>query len=128
MAFKRVIDFSSDFVSFAGCAFGGVATAGKDTNIDYTLSEDILLVGIEPVLDGNQAWDDFVKLQVVYGDAVVNEFGHKWFFSNGSLQNPVILSIPANIPVGLTIRVVYHSSGDADVKCKFNLHLYRQIV
>lgn len=110
---------------FKGVDF--TATAGQVSNLDYTLSEERWIDGVDLIQNG-AAIGDYVKFQVVhpvYG--VLDEFGDSWFIdpSKGE-QNPVILSYPAKIPAGLKIRVAYHSGGQADVWLAVNLRLHKK--
>jgi hypothetical protein len=110
---------------FKGVA--GTMNYGTTTNLDYTLSEERYIDGVE-ILQNNAAVGDSVKFQVVHPTyGVLDEFGDSWYINaSAGFQSPVILSYPAKIPAGLTIRVVYNSVGNTNVWLGANLRLHKK--
>lgn len=110
---------------FKGVAF--TVTAGQVSNLDYTLSEERWIDGVELIQD-NAIFGDSVKFQVVHPTyGILDEFGSDWIIDASiGKQNPVILSYPAKIPAGLTIRIIYNSIGNTDVWLGVNLRLHKK--
>lgn len=122
---RKVNEFDADKVEFAGDAVSCSLAALGDTDCDYTLSENLLLVGTHCFLNAAAPFDDYITFQVVAGGTLLSQFVNKWYLSSGTTQEPVILPIPALLPAGVTIRLKYHNTGITTNKLKCNLHLYR---
>jgi hypothetical protein len=116
---KNLGDFEKSKLQFYGQKSHGTIPAGTTANIDYTLTEDCLLTGanIRPI---GHDLHDTMKLQVVhpiYG--VVKEFAD-WYARDIDKET----KFPAKLPTGLTIRVVFTSTGSTDVEVFINWDLY----
>lgn len=113
----------SNLFKFAKGVYG-TATANTTTNIDYTLSDDLILAGgsICLVKDGN--WGDKISLQVLSGSTVLMQFLNDWPINSTSMaQNLPTSNYPAKIPAGLTIRAIYtstHASISPEVAIGYN--------
>lgn len=105
----------------------GTMAAGTSTNLDHVLAEERWIDGIEVHQIGAAAGDNLM-FQIVHPQAgVLDEFGSNWFIdSSTGKQNPVIVSYPAKIPAGLTIRTVYNSVGGSSVWLGVNLRLHKK--
>jgi hypothetical protein len=108
----------------------GTATAGTSTNLDFILTDDILMAGGHAFLAKGAAWGDKVDFQAVHPIAgVVNQFITGWYLNPDSTQQPLPPSnYPAKIPAGLTLRVVYHSVGATDVEIAVNYNFEKVLV
>ena len=143
----------SDADGFRFRGFGISATATKETttNIDYKLTEERYINGVDLILKDHE-FGDTAKFQVVdkeyvyagilypadYGGipwstaqpngVVLDEFGTDWnIASDEQHQHPVLLPYPARILVDLYIRIVYTSVGTVnDVKLRANLFLHKK--
>jgi len=103
----------------------GTVPFGTIANIDHTLTAERWIDGVELLVkDANCG--DTAKLQIVHPTAgIVDEFGSTWNIDSASgKQNPVVLSYPAKLAAGLTIRTEYNSTGTADVWVGVNLRLH----
>jgi hypothetical protein len=105
----------------------GTAVAGTTTNIDHVLSEERWIDGVELSQVG-AAVGDTVNFQVVHPTyGVVDEFGASWNIDSASCkQGAVVISYPAKLLAGLTIRCAYTSVGEADVWVGVNLRLHKK--
>jgi len=124
---------NTDGLKFRGTGIAATITKDTSQNVDYKLTEDRYLNGVEIFLK-NQEWADTIKLQIVdvdnilgYGAGLVlDEFGTDWNIATDTeRQGPYILPYPALVVKDLYIRVVYTSTGattDVDFKCNLFLH------
>lgn len=106
----------------------GVSTtviAGTTVNLDYTLTDDVLIAGGTNFLAKGAAQGDTVDFQVVhpiYG--VLNQFITNWYVNPDKTDQAVPPSnYPAKSFAGLILRVVYHSTGTTDVWVAVNYNL-----
>lgn len=127
---------NTDGVFFRGSGVSGTATKTTTTNIDYNMTEDRYLNGVEIFLR-NQDWGDTIKLQVVDVDGavyaagtVLDEFGTDWHVATDTeRQGPYILPYPALVNSVFYIRLAYTSVGATnDVDIKANLFLHKKPV
>lgn len=103
----------------------GTALAGQVSNIDHTLAAERWIDGVELFQEG-AAQGDFVDFQVVHPQAgVLDQFGESWVIDHAICkQGAVVLSYPAKVPAGLTIRIRYTSTGGSNVWVGANLRLH----
>ena len=126
---KTVADFNKDYLNVDHQGVGAIVPAGTVGNIDYTLSDDHLLVGAI-LLAENTAFDDSICLQIIHPTmGVVNQFVTNWAMSTDKEEKfNRQEGFPAKIPAGLKIRCAYTSTGSVDVKVKMNLFLHKILV
>lgn len=132
---KSLSQFSSDKVNLKNFFFSGTATAGQSTNIDFKLLEERLIYGGQTILL-NQAFDDYMKFQVVdvdnimgYGaNFVLGEFieGHT-VWTDKQEQKHIQCGFPTKVIAGLYLRLVYVSTGQVNVKVKCNIDCVKNI-
>lgn len=105
----------------------GIAAFGVTTNLDYVLTEERWIDGVEIIHIG-AAQGDTVNFQIVHPTyGVVDEFGSSWNIdSTVGKQGAVVLSYPAKLIAGLTIRCAYISVGIANVWVGINLRLHKK--
>lgn len=105
----------------------GTVTAGTTTNLDHVLTEERWIDGVEITHVGG-APGDTVNFQIVHPIAgVLDQFGETWNIdSTAGKQGAVVLSYPAKIPAGLTIRCAYTSVGETNVWIGVNLRLHKK--
>jgi len=100
----------------------GTVPAGGTVPFDFTLTEDRFFTGVA-IKAYNSGHFDYGKLQVMYGDTVLDEFVLSWGISD-ELQ---ILEIyRAHLPAGLKIRITYYSTGTEDVDFWVNAFLHEK--
>jgi hypothetical protein len=110
----------------------GTAAAGVNTNIEYKLTENRKINGVDLLLSG-QHFDDVLCFQVVDKDGVyypagtiLDEFGTDWNVnSSAEDQGQIIFPYAAMLLQNLYIRIVYKSKGTVAVKVKANLFLHK---
>lgn len=115
--FIHVDQFTSDNVLFAGASAIGDALENANTNIDYVCPFDLCITGaVLLVKDGK--FGDKCCLQVVHPVAgVISEFATDWAIaSDQQKQFELVLSYPANIPSGLTLRLQYKATSEAGTR------------
>lgn len=113
----------------------GTATKNTSTNIDYKLTEDRWINGVQIILKDHE-FEDTVKFQIVdvdnifgYGAGLVlDEFGSDWNLSSDKQDQGIyVLSYPAKILANLYIRIVYISTGTVnDVRATINYFLHKK--
>jgi hypothetical protein len=102
---------------------GGVAAAGATTNFDLVLTDDHIFCGVSAKFTGGQDFDS-VKLQIVHPTNGVVLQPADWY----AIEMEKTLPIPAKIPAGLTIRVVYTNVGANPANVMVNYDLYKVLV
>lgn len=108
----------------------GVASHGTSTTLDYTLADDMIIAGGHTFLANGVNWGDYVEFQVVHPIAgVLLQFLSTWYLNPEVIKQEVPPSnYPAKLTAGLILRVVYHSTGSADVPIAVNYNLERVLV
>lgn len=103
----------------------GTMVNSSTSNLDLVLAEERWIDGVELMQVGAEKGDT-VSFQVVHPTyGVVDTFGENWNVeSTDGKQNPVVLSYPAKLAAGLTIRAAYTSVGVVDVWLGLNLRLH----
>ena len=92
----------------------GVAVSvdlNSTTNIDFTLTDDSLVIGGTCIVVGAKAGDK-VDFQVIHPIAgVLNQFVTDWYIDPGNTKQETPKSnYPAKLPAGLILRVIYYST------------------
>ena len=133
-------DFEKSKLAFDGQGVNVTVTAGQTANLDYTLTDDCLLTGVEVII-GNGNYGDTGNLQIVdsgglipppYQAAypnypVLDQFGTNWNFAPTTDETFQIV-YPAKIVTGMTIRLVYTSTGTNNVFVGINYMLHKCLV
>lgn len=102
--------------------------AGQTANIDYLVTQDMMFSGLQ-ILSKNTNFGDSVTLQIICvsgtlangmticpPNSVLNQFGTNIGIPDDkTLKCDVTSEFPAKLLGGLTIRVIYTSTGGADV-------------
>jgi hypothetical protein len=129
---KKLSDLSADILNFRGTGIAGTAIANTNTNIDYQLPEDRLILGAYAVLSGH-ALGDHMTIQIVDKDGlyypagtVLNEFVTSWYAApDVQTQKGMEAPYPAKVLQGLYLRCIYHSTGLLNVSCHFNVLMHK---
>lgn len=97
-------------------------TAGATQNIDYVIADDALIMTSSLIAIG-AAQGDKIDMQVIHPIAgVVFQPITGWFIDpNSSVQPTPRANFPAKIFAGLTLRIVYHSTGSNNVWVALNI-------
>lgn len=83
---------------------------GTTTNIDLTLTDDMVLAGGSVLLVKDVTWGDKVTFQVLSGSTVIIEFITNWYLNPDKMEQTIPTSnYPAKVVTGLTLRIVYTS-------------------
>jgi hypothetical protein len=104
-----------------------VCNLNSTTNIDLTLTDDMLFVGMQFGCI-NQTWGDSVDLQILSPLlAVVLQPVTSWYVATDTqIQASEEAIFPAKIPAGFTIRLVYNSTAttgpQVNIFANFKLH------
>jgi len=122
-------DFEKSKLSTANTGIIGTALAGQNTNVDFTLTDDCLMTGLQVLAKGS-IFGDKITLQVVHPVAgVMSEFGTN--INVPEVDEKKIdekTEYPAKIPAGLIIRLIYTSTGATDVYVAVNYRLHKVLV
>lgn len=120
---QNISEFQKGFLlKDANCVIDTVPK-GTSKDIDFVITDDSLLTTSCLLID-NAVKGDYWKMQVIHPNlGVVFEPVHKWGVDYKSLQQPVPkANFPAKIFTGLTLRIVYYSTGtENDVWICLNL-------
>ncbi len=119
----NVKDFEKTKLSFNGQKVHATCPAGQSINLDLVMTDDHLLTGAAVSLTNNIE-SDCIKFQVVHPTyGVVNQF-IDWYAREFDKD----LSYPAKLPAGLTLRVVYTSTGALPVEVYINHILHKVMI
>jgi hypothetical protein len=121
---KAALNFNAQGVSTTG-------TAGAVTNLDYTLSDDCLITGMELIIN-NGNYGDKASFQIVDGSGafsgtpgtVLNQFATNWNIPP-TADTQFDMAYPAKIYAGLTLRIVYTSTGTSNPFIAINYKLHK---
>jgi|ERR1035437_7156285 hypothetical protein len=98
--------------------------AGTSANLDYILTDDCLITGLELIIN-NGNYGDTTCLQIIDDtEMVLNQFITNWNvppIANSQFD----IEYPAKIIAGLTIRMIYTSTGSSDVFLAINYKLHK---
>lgn len=130
---RSLFDMTADKVKFRGIGISFTASAGTSTTYDYKFTAARLVDGIQ-FLCKDQFFGDNVSISVVdvdntlgYGAGVtLDNFAVGWYISENQDQGQIRLPYSAEILSGLYLRIVYVSTGVANVSIRANLfaHMY----
>ncbi len=108
---KNILDFEKSKLNKNALGISAVLTRGGTTNIDYTLTDDLLLAGGTVVLVRNSDWGDHMTFQILSGGVVVNQFVTNWYVNPENIAQPIpSANYPAKLFAGLVLRIVYVST------------------
>jgi hypothetical protein len=115
-----VSDFEKNKLNYNGRGVSVTIPKGTSVNLDYTLTDDCLLTGVWLII-GRGNYGDSLTVQVldlsnIYGygaGAVLNTFVTNWYMPPSSATQ-IDIPYPAKIITGLTLRVIYTSTGTVD--------------
>lgn len=131
----NVDDFEKTKLNYDAVGVGGTATAGTTTNIDYAVTDDMLLTGAQ-VLTNTSVFGDSVSFQLVDvaglfypPGSVLNQFVTNWQTRSDS-QEQINLQVnyPAKVNAGLYLRLVYVSTGTSSVAVAVNYSLHKILI
>lgn len=126
---KNVAEYEKQNLLKNAKGFKATVAAGQTANLDFTLTEDLLLSQGSCLFVKDSAWGDYVSFQVLMGSTVVNQFVENWYINPGSIQQVVPDSnYPAKILAGLTLRLIYVSTGQTDVQVAINYNFEKVLV
>jgi hypothetical protein len=126
---KNLNEFEKAKINKYGKGISATITAGTNQNIDFVLSDDFLMTGGSCIVIGAEKGDyvDFQVIHPVYG--VVNQFITEWYINPNQSQQEIPRSFyPAKLFAGLTLRVIYHSIGVANVWIAVNYDMEKILV
>ena len=129
-------DYNKDVLSVSYRSAQGTVAAGQTGNVDFTLTDDMFLNGLQLLAKGSN-FGDTVTLQIVsltgtLGNGVevgppgtvLNTFGVNVGIVD-DVQEKIneTTNYPAKILAGMTVRVIYSSTGSADVNLIVNYRM-----
>jgi hypothetical protein len=127
-------DFEKNKLTFDAQGVSTTVTSGSITNLDYTLTDDCLITGVELIVN-NGNYGDTLSFQVVDTTGftgypvgtVLDQYATNW---NVAPVTDTQLSVvyPAKIITGLTLRVVYTSTGSSNPFIALNYKLHKCLV
>lgn len=111
-------------VNFNGIGVSAIIDPSSTGVIDYEPTDDIFLTGAKTRLP-NSCEDDKIKIQIMYGTTVVNQFIDWWAWDMDT-ELPIPSKIPKTHPVlgNAKIRAVYTNTCTVPIKVRINYHTY----
>jgi hypothetical protein len=130
----HIDDFEKDKLNYNGQGISVTITAGQTQNLDYTLTDDCLITGAWIISNAGN-YGDYVHFQVVDPSGtftgtpgtVLNQFATMLYFP-AQADTQIDIVYPAKILAGMTLRVVYTSTGDTNVFLAVNYKLHKVLV
>jgi len=130
----HIDEFDKTKLNFDAKGVTASITAGTSQNIDLTLTDDHLITGAWMIVDG-ATLGDTVNLQVVDttgftgypAGTVLNQFITNFYLPT-SASEQFNITYPAKIIAGLTLRVVYTSTGATNPFFAANFYLHKILV
>lgn len=126
-------DLEKSKLNFDGQGVTQTITAGQTQNVDLTLTNDCLITGAWLIIN-NGNFGDSCNFQVVdttgiYAPAgtVLSQFITNWYLPT-TIDDQFDIPYPAKIYSGLTIRLVYTSTGSTNVSVIINYKLHKVLV
>jgi hypothetical protein len=117
---QNIYDFEKSKLNKDAKGVIGTAAAGQVTNLDLTITDDMLITG-GGLLAKGAAQGDTVDFQILAGQNLVAQYVTNWAINPDQTQQETPKSnYPAKLPAGLTLRLVYHSVGNNDVWIAIN--------
>ena len=113
-------DFEKSKLEFNGQKVMGVVPGNDSFDIDYAVTDDVLLTGAKVVINGN-CIGDTVKFQVVHPTLGVLKTFIDWYATD--LEKEFIY--PAKVVCGLTLRLKYTNTCATPVTVRTNLSLHK---
>lgn len=123
--------FTSDVLNYASVGTSANCTANSTTSIDFAITDDMLITGLQLLTNGG-TYGDYASLQVIDpnnilgmgANAILLQPVTSWFLPpTASMQFDVVY--PAKIYAGLTLRILYTSTaiiGSVFVAVNYKLH------
>lgn len=127
----RTDELASNNVHLNCQGFSSSVTAGTSTNIDYVLTDDCEITGLNLIID-KAIYGDYLHLQVIDVDGVfsgvpgyiLNQFATNWYVSP-TMNIEIQSQYPAKLYTGMTLRAVFISTGNTDnvfIALNYKLH------
>jgi hypothetical protein len=130
----HIDDFDKSKLTFDAQGVSATMTAGGAGNLDYTLTDDCLITGVELIVN-NGNYGDTVSFQVIDptgftgypAGSVLDQFATNWNVAPiADTQFDIIY--PAKIIAGLALRLVYTSTGTNNPFVAINYKLHKCLV
>jgi len=130
----NMMSFVKTALNFDARGFSTIVTAGTTSHIDFTLTDDMLITGAW-VVTNNGNYGDTASLQVIDTNGtftgvpgtVLNTFMTNWYLPPQTSEQ-FDIAYPAKIFAGLTLRIIYTSTGSNNVFVAINYKLHRVLI
>jgi hypothetical protein len=119
---QNIKDFEKTKLTKDASGISGIALAGQVTNLDYTLTDDSLLITGKLLVSGASQGDK-VSLQILApNNTPILQFITDWFVDTNKIsQDGPVSNYPAKLTTGLKIRLIYTSTGASNVWVALNI-------
>ena len=124
-------DFDKAKMFFNAQGVSKTITAGTTDTLDYALTDDHLMTGLWVVTSGG-AYGDKIDLQVIdttgaytgTAGTILKQFATNVFVPP-EMSEQFDVAYPSKPFAGMSLRVVYHSTGATDVFCALNWKIHK---
>lgn len=124
----HVNSFTKTALLFNAQGVNTTVTPETSANLDLVLTADHLITGAEVVISG-AVNGDYITLQVLAGETVVNQYATNWYVASGTYNQQYDVCYPAKLYAGLILRLVYNSIGtEVPVFVAINYKLHKVLV
>jgi len=129
---QKTADFIGTQLRFNAQGVSTTISHGTTGNLDYLLADDCLITGAW-VISNNGNFGDKANFQVLdtstgtYSGtpyAPLNQFISNWYFPP-TTETQFDMVYPAKIYTGMTLRLIYTSTGSSDVFVAINYKLHK---
>ena len=119
---QNTLEFEKSKLSKDALGYSDTVPAGTTKNIDLVISDDALILTSCILIEGAVKGDKWT-MQAIHPQAgVVFQPITDWLVAWTTLHQPLpVANFPAKIYAGLTLRIVYTSTGGTDVWVGINL-------
>lgn len=104
----RFVDLQSSMLQGFGQGVHANCAALTTTNIDLTLTDDVLITGLVLLTNGG-TFGDYIDLQVMAGASVVASPVSTWYIPMSDSMD-FNMVFPIKVVAGLKLRIVCHST------------------
>lgn len=130
-----VDQFDKTKLNFDGQGVIGSCAPSSTANMDYDLTDDMLLTGCVFMINDSN-WGDFVNFQVIDATGaltgtpgtVLSQFASSWYVPGNNTNIELKIVYPAKVIAGMGLRVVYNNVGANAASFAMNYELHKVLI
>lgn len=130
----KVSDFEANKLNYDAKGVSTTVTGGTTHNLDLTLTDDCLITGAWMITSDGYLGDtasfqviDTTGMTGYPAGTVLSQFITNWYLPTAA-DAQFELAYPAKVYAGLTLRLVYNSTGTSNVFLAINYKLHKILI